>query len=98
MTEKYEICPICGSMTSDLSDHLGKEKTMAVNVPLAGVPGMTEPKTVPLHYFCPDPTRSLKVPSSWLLSCFILQSLLVGSQESCPARLSIVREKKDRSP
>ena len=56
MTENYEICPICGSMTSDLCDHLGREKTMAVKVPLAGVPGMTELKTVPLHYFCPDPS------------------------------------------
>ena len=55
MAEKYEVCPICGSITSDLCDHLGKEKTMSVKATLAGAAGLTMEKTVPLHYFCPDP-------------------------------------------
>eukprot|EP00906_Rhabdomonas_costata_P010092 RCo014183 len=56
LAQKYEVCPICQGITSDLCDHLGKEKKMTVKVPLlSGAQWVTTNQSVLVHYYCPDP-------------------------------------------
>ena len=58
--EQFEVCPVCCGITSDLPDHLAKEKTLALPEPAAQAPeGETQKATakkvsVMVHYYCPD--------------------------------------------